>query len=204
MSKIGSPHPADPVGGWLFLLYSWDAVVLPGGSFCHVLIGGKGVEVVLKGGVGNVPEAALDLAKLRHDKSDGSSRFPFGNQRPRRKHILAGRPREQATGKASGAPGVRSRELGCKGKCNRRFLGLAQVTNKVAKGPLDRTTPPFYQTRQLVAGAMGVFGLQAKAGAKLGWLTMAPLARKWPGECGSVRTWLRVLSSRSFSHQFWA
>jgi hypothetical protein len=61
-----------------------------------------------------------------------------------------------------------------------------------------------YHTRQLSFGTMGVPTLHPKAEAKPGWLTMAPLARKWLGEWGSVRTWLRTLSGRAFSHQFWA
>ena len=59
-------------------------------------------------------------------------------------------------------------------------------------------------TRQLVAGTMGVPCLQPKAVAKPGWLTMAPLARKWSGEWGSVRTCWRTCSGREFSHQFCA
>ena len=39
-----------------------------------------------------------------------------------------------------------------------------------------------YQTRQLLAGTMGVPLAQPKAVAQPGWLTMAPLARKWSGE----------------------
>jgi ABC-2 type transport system ATP-binding protein len=35
-----------------------------------------------------------------------------------------------------------------------------------------------YQTRQLLTGAIGAPFLQPKAGAKPGWLTIAPLARK--------------------------
>ena len=61
-----------------------------------------------------------------------------------------------------------------------------------------------YQTRQELVGVMGEPALQLKAAAKPGWLTMAPLARKWSGECGSWRTWVRTVSGRAFSHQFWA
>ena len=56
-----------------------------------------------------------------------------------------------------------------------------------------------YQTRQLSVGAIGEPFLQLKAAANPGWLTMAPLARKWSGEWGSVRTWLRTCSGRVFS-----
>src|SRR5664279_5246360 len=59
-----------------------------------------------------------------------------------------------------------------------------------------------YQMRQDLAGAMGAFGLQPKAGAKPGWLTMTPLTRNRSGEWGSCSTCERTASGRVFWHQF--
>ena len=63
-------------------------------------------------------------------------------------------------------------------------------------------SPRGYQMRQDLVGAMGAFGLQPKAGAKPGWLTMTPLTRKRSGEWGSWRTCERTDSGRAFWHQF--
>jgi hypothetical protein len=61
-----------------------------------------------------------------------------------------------------------------------------------------------YQTRQLLAGVMGLLALHEKAGPKPGWLTMGPSTRNWSGECSLVRVWVRSDSGRSLEHQFWA
>jgi hypothetical protein len=58
-----------------------------------------------------------------------------------------------------------------------------------------------YQTRYIVAGAIGAPSLYAKASRKAGVFTRTPLTRYLPGECGSVLAASLANSSVLFTHQ---
>ena len=103
----------------------------------------------------------------------------------------------------SGENGREKREGNGRGK-RARTRGTATAPEVRPPGPTGNEFVMLYQTRQLSSGTMGDPFLQPKAAAKAGWLTMAPLARKWSGEWGSVSTCARTASGREFSHQFCA